>query len=121
MQKKTRTILLFGGVVAGIALILGVVWWMRQDAKPEGYTGIESQVSQVMLFTKESNIDRPDVDGNGQEVTSNDVVEMRQQLLDSGLPADKWAPSDIKKIIIKSSKQGVDPIAYARDNFHGDI
>lgn len=121
MQKKTRTILLFGGVVAGIALILGVAWWMNQDAKPNERTSSESETSQVLPFTNESTVDRPGVDANGRQVTSNDVGEMRQQLLDAGLPADKWAPSDIKKIIIKSSKQSMDPIAYARENFHGDI
>lgn len=121
MQKKTRTGLIVGGVVAGILLLIGIFWWLNQDVKPNEQLRAERESSQVKLFATESALDKPGVDVNGDEVTSNDVEDMRQQLLDAGLPADKWAPSDIKKIIIKSSKQGMDPIAYARENFHGDL
>lgn len=55
---------------------------------------------------------------NGTEVTSTMIQSAQQQLIQAGLPADQWAPSDIKKIITNSSQEGVSIVDYARANFH---
>lgn len=120
MQNKTRIGLYIGLLVVIVTFVAGTLVWMNhtsptqqaQDSKP---------TAQSLPFGEKDAMNRPDVDVHGQEVTLQDIDRLRQRLLDAGLPADKWAPSDIKKIIIKASKQGIDPVAYARENFHGDL
>lgn len=54
----------------------------------------------------------------GKEVTAEMITKVRQELIHAGLPADKWAPSDIKKIITESSQQNMSVIDYAKANYH---
>ncbi|CAK1229911.1 hypothetical protein [Fructobacillus cardui] len=55
---------------------------------------------------------------NGQTVDSSMIQQVTAQLKAAGLPADQWAPSDIKQIITQASQQGVSPVTYAKQNFH---
>ncbi|CAK1222833.1 hypothetical protein [Fructobacillus evanidus] len=55
---------------------------------------------------------------SGQTVDSSMVQQVTAQLKAAGLPADQWAPSDIKQIITQASQQGVSPVTYAKQNFH---
>lgn len=122
MQKRTRTTVYITLITLTLALIGGSIWWMTMS-DPEGPANQAPEASissQVMPMPNMPATYDPNVDANGHLVTPDDVEDMRQKLLDAGLPADKWAPSDIKKIIVKSSTQGMDAITYARENFHGE-
>lgn len=122
MQKRTRTTVYITLITLTLALIGGSIWWMTMS-DPEGPANQAPEASissQVMPMPNMPATYDPNVDANGHLVTPDDVEAMRQKLLDAGLPADKWAPSDIKKIIVKSSTQGMDAITYARENFHGE-
>ncbi|CAK1254985.1 hypothetical protein [Fructobacillus cardui] len=55
---------------------------------------------------------------NGQTVDSSMIQQVTAQLKAAGLPADQWAPSDIKQIITQASQQGVSPVTYAKQNYH---
>lgn len=60
----------------------------------------------------------PNKTAQGTEVTAEMITKVRQELIHAGLPADKWAPSDIKKIITESSQQNMSVIDYAKANYH---
>lgn len=60
----------------------------------------------------------PNKTAQGTEVTIEMINKVRQELLQAGLPADKWGPSDIKKIITESSQQNMSVIDYAKANYH---
>lgn len=60
----------------------------------------------------------PNKTAQGKEVTAEMITKVRQELIHAGLPADKWAPSDIKKIITESSQQNMSVIDYAKANYH---
>lgn len=60
----------------------------------------------------------PNKTAQGKEVTVEMITKVRQELIHAGLPADKWAPSDIKKIITESSQQNMSVIDYAKANYH---
>ncbi|MDI6552904.1 hypothetical protein [Leuconostoc falkenbergense] len=60
----------------------------------------------------------PNKTAEGIEVTTSMINTARKRLLEAGLPADKWAPSDIKKIITESSQQNISIIDYAKANYH---
>ena len=60
----------------------------------------------------------PNKTAQGTEVTAEMITQVRQELIHAGLPADKWAPSDIKKIITESSQQNMSVIDYAKANYH---
>ncbi|KMK53261.1 MULTISPECIES: hypothetical protein [Fructobacillus] len=55
---------------------------------------------------------------NGQTVDSSTIQQVTAQLKAAGLPADQWAPSDIKQIITQASQQGISPVDYAKQNYH---
>ncbi|GMA70543.1 hypothetical protein GCM10025879_17890 [Leuconostoc litchii] len=46
------------------------------------------------------------------------ISDTRTKLIAAGLPADQWAPSDIKKIITEASQQNISVVDYAKANFH---
>ncbi|MCW0953065.1 hypothetical protein OIT44_03130 [Weissella ceti] len=119
MQNKKRTSLYIVLISITLVLIGGSIWLMNAvdtiESKEDAAVSSKVLPTQQMPDTYD-----PNVDANGRLVTSNDVERVRQELLDAGLPADKFAPSDIKKIIVKSSTQGMDVITYARENFHGN-
>jgi len=119
MQQKTRTSKLIALIVISLLIVGASIWWFVRPTNSE-----EEATTQNIQSTEYSDRNTPAAydpnrDASGNLVTSNDVDKMRQKLLDEGLPADQWAPSDIKKIIVKSSMQGISPINYARENFHG--
>ena len=60
----------------------------------------------------------PNKTAQGTEVTAEMITKVRQELIHAGLPADKWGPSDIKKIITESSQQNMSVIDYAKANYH---
>jgi len=60
----------------------------------------------------------PNKTAQGTEVTAEMITQVRQELIRAGLPADKWGPSDIKKIITESSQQNMSVIDYAKANYH---
>ncbi|WP_312982609.1 hypothetical protein [Leuconostoc falkenbergense] len=60
----------------------------------------------------------PNKTAQGKEVTAEMITKVRQELIHAGLPADKWAPSDIKKIITESSQQNMSVTDYAKANYH---
>lgn len=60
----------------------------------------------------------PNKTAKGTEVTAEMITKVRQELIHAGLPADKWGPSDIKKIITESSQQNMSFIDYAKANYH---
>lgn len=60
----------------------------------------------------------PNKTAKGTEVTAEMITKVRQELIHAGLPADKWGPSDIKKIITESSQQNMSVIDYAKANYH---
>ncbi len=60
----------------------------------------------------------PNKTAQGTEVTAEMITKVRQELIRAGLPADKWGPSDIKKIITESSQQNMSVIDYAKANYH---
>ncbi|WAM37956.1 hypothetical protein [Leuconostoc pseudomesenteroides] len=60
----------------------------------------------------------PNKTAQGTEVTAEMITKVRQELIRAGLPADKWGPSDIKKIITESSQQNMSVIVYAKANYH---
>lgn len=60
----------------------------------------------------------PNKTAQGTEVTAEMITKVRQELIHAGLPADKWGPSDIKKIITESSQQNMSVIVYAKANYH---
>lgn len=73
-------------------------------------------------YKSSNTTDSPTYDPNktvqGVEVTSEMIAETRKQLIAAGLPADQWAPSDIKKIITEASQQNMSVVDYAKANFH---
>ncbi|KGB51093.1 hypothetical protein LH61_06355 [Leuconostoc mesenteroides P45] len=90
----------------------------------ESTNSAEATSSSADISTdSSSNIDSsPAYDPNrtlqGVEVTSGMIAETRRRLIAAGLPADQWAPSDIKKIITEASQQNISVVDYAKDNFH---
>jgi hypothetical protein len=60
----------------------------------------------------------PNKTAQGTEVTTEMITKVRQELMHAGLPADKWGPSDIKKIITESSQQNMSVTDYAKANYH---
>lgn len=60
----------------------------------------------------------PNKTAQGTEVTAEMITRVRQELIRAGLPADKWGPSDIKKIITESSQQNMSVTDYAKANYH---
>ncbi|MCK8616830.1 hypothetical protein LNP00_00395 [Fructobacillus sp. M158] len=55
---------------------------------------------------------------SGNAVNQSMIEQTTKELEDAGLPANQWAPSDIKKIITQSSQQGISVVEYAKENFH---
>lgn len=119
MKQIKRTHIIIVVIVMSLLAVGGSVWWFSATPVTNDSPAVTENATSAMPNQPEQQYD-PNVDANGNIVTPNDVDNMRQKLLDAGLPADQWAPSDIKKIIVKSSTQGMDPIAYAKDNFHGE-
>ncbi|MGQ4573641.1 hypothetical protein ACUIJP_06115 [Leuconostoc pseudomesenteroides] len=80
------------------------------------------QSSSISASSVVNDPDTPSYDPNktaqGTEVTSDMITKVRNQLVNAGLPADKWAPSDIKKIITEASQQNMSIIDYAKANYH---
>lgn len=118
MKQIKRTHIIIAVIVMSLLAVGGGVWWFSATPVTNDSAVVTENAANPML-NKSDQYD-PNVDANGKIVTPNDVENMRQKLLDAGLPADQWAPSDIKKVIVKSSTQGMDPIAYAKENFHGE-
>ncbi|QEA58549.1 hypothetical protein FGL74_01920 [Leuconostoc koreense] len=77
-----------------------------------------SSSSSVSSNTTDSPTYDPNKTVQGIEVTPEMVAATRKQLIAAGLPADQWAPSDIKKIITEASQQNVSIVDYAKANFH---
>ncbi|MCI1689999.1 MAG: hypothetical protein LKI50_06450, partial [Leuconostoc mesenteroides] len=77
-----------------------------------------SSSSSVSSNTTDSPTYDPNKTVQGVEVTSEMIAETRKQLIAAGLPADQWAPSDIKKIITEASQQNMSVVDYAKANFH---
>lgn len=118
MQQTTRTNKLITLIVISLLVVGASIWWFTQPASTEEAASTQTIASGDVSNQNTPSAYDPNIDASGNLVTPNDVDKMRQRLLDAGLPADQWAPSDIKKIIVKSSTQGMDPIAYAEENFH---
>ncbi|MBS9334901.1 hypothetical protein LQZ24_06330 [Fructobacillus sp. M1-13] len=60
----------------------------------------------------------PNKTASGVTVDSAMIQKVTQELNEAGLPADTWAPSDIKSIITQASQQGVSAVTYAKENYH---
>jgi hypothetical protein len=118
MKQIKRTHIIIAVIILSLLSVGGSVWWFSATPVTNDSPTVTENATST-LPNKPAEYD-PNVDANGNMVTPNDVENMRQKLLDAGLPADQWAPSDIKKVIVKSSTQGMDPIAYAKENFHGE-
>ncbi|MDF7626473.1 hypothetical protein PUF88_00965 [Lactobacillaceae bacterium L1_55_11] len=62
----------------------------------------------------------PNKTAGGIEITMPMIEQARQELDKAGIPADNFAPSDIKTIIANASQQGVSIVEYAKQNFHSN-
>ncbi|MBS9337749.1 hypothetical protein [Fructobacillus parabroussonetiae] len=79
----------------------------------------ESKSSSIIKKNIEnSNNYDPNKTVEGNTVDSNMITKVTKELTDAGLPANEWAPSDIKSIITQSSQQGISAVDYAKQNYH---
>ncbi|CAK1233583.1 hypothetical protein R55227_BLOPHJLP_00675 [Fructobacillus tropaeoli] len=85
---------------------------------PSSTSSVTSTTSQKGANPQTSASYDPNKTLNGQTVDSSMIQQVTAQLKAAGLPADQWAPSDIKQIITQASQQGVSPVTYAKQNFH---
>lgn len=124
----------FGLLIAALAValggyVLGANHGSQKQSNSGSYTLISSSItsnsSSSMSSSSQSganpetssNYD-PNKTLNGQTVDSAMIQKVTEQLKAAGLPADQWAPSDIKAIITKASQQGISPVDYAKQNYH---
>ncbi|MBJ7619732.1 hypothetical protein HAU47_03850 [Weissella confusa] len=64
-----------------------------------------------------ANVD-PNSTASGQEITADMIKQAQDDLNAAGLPADRFAPSDIKTMIRQASEQHTTVVKIARQNFH---
>ncbi|GAO99099.1 hypothetical protein [Fructobacillus ficulneus] len=50
--------------------------------------------------------------------SSQSIASVTAELVNAGLPANTWAPSDIQTIISQANQQGISPVDYAKQNYH---
>lgn len=61
-------------------------------------------------------VEAKDPTATSSVVTLAEIQSVTEELVKSGLPANTWAPSDIKKLIIEAKKQQVPIVEYAQKN-----
>lgn len=60
----------------------------------------------------------PNVTQSGQEITNDMIQKARDEINAAGIPADTFAPSDIKELIKQASESGQSVAEVAKQNFH---
>lgn len=138
-MKKIGTVIGFILVVVAVAMggyALGTNHNSKKSAISSNSASTSSAVSPVTKSTSSSSSASSSVTSqkganpetsasydpnktlNGQTVDSSTIQQVTTQLKAAGLPADQWAPSDIKQIITQASQQGISPVDYAKQNYH---
>ncbi|WP_022791168.1 hypothetical protein [Weissella halotolerans] len=122
-------------LVLCVGLAIGSLWYVKQNERVSNDTQVSEQLDTKRgkgahkksdsheyaqsVPAKQAVQADPNQTATGQEVTMADIKKTQAQLVQAGLPADQWAPSDIKKIIVESSRLHMDVTTYAKQNFHG--
>lgn len=129
-MKKYKGLLILALVAILVILVGGLGYMQVQDRQgrqqPANQTQTSRSTSKVIQHEHNQSVPAkqavqmdPNQTAGGQEVSMDDIKKTQSQLVQAGLPADQWAPSDIKKIIVESSRLKMDVTTYARQNFHG--
>ncbi|QYU58651.1 hypothetical protein K1728_04430 [Weissella confusa] len=80
-------------------------------------SSVSTSMTQSEQFSEAAKYD-PNQTASGTDITDDDIAKAREKMIAAGLPADNFAPSDIKDLIRQSSETGRDVVDLAKENFH---